>query len=184
MSVDAHPFDQLLQFAVAVVRAAAAAGRDAGLADGRKAPPAVVLLVAEQAARRVLRKDQPQDLGAHLAQGDRVGGHLHAVLNERAAGQRIAPQTLDLDRAQAAAAERREFLVRAERGHRDAGDLGGAQDRRAFGDADRQVVDLEVQQAGVGTKEGLNRHAVPPTRSGSRRRRWRRSGRPRSTNGT
>ena len=56
---------------------------------------------------RVLGEDQPQDLLAHLAQGDGVGGDLHALGGQRAAGQRVAARALDLDRAQAAAAERR-----------------------------------------------------------------------------
>ena len=134
---DADPLHHLLQLAVAVVRAAPAAGRDAGLADRRLAPPAVVVLAAQQAARRMLREDQSQDLLAHLAQGDGVGRHLHAVGDERAASQRIAPRALDLDRAQATAAERRELLVGTQRGHVHPGELGGAQDGGPFGDRDR-----------------------------------------------
>ena len=53
---DPDPLHHLLQLALAVVRAAAAAGRDARLADRRLVAPALLLLAADQAARGVLAR--------------------------------------------------------------------------------------------------------------------------------
>ena len=110
-SAHAEPLHHRLQLALSVLGAVATAGRDAGLADRRLTAAALLLLVADEAAEGVLREDELKDLLAHLAQGDGVGGHLHAVLRRRAAGQRVATHARDLHRTQAAAAKRRQLLV-------------------------------------------------------------------------
>ena len=111
---------------------------------------------------RGAREDELQDLFAHLAQRDRVGGHLHPRPRFGAAGERIAAHAGDLDGAQAAAAEGRELLVRAQRRDGDAGQLGGAQDADALGHRDRDVVDLELDADDVRSREASQSASASP----------------------
>ena len=97
----------------------------------------------------MLAEDELQDLPAHFPERGRFGQDLHALLDDGAAGQRVAAHPVDLHHAQAAAAERREILVGTERGDVDVVQLGGPEHRHALRAGTSPVVDLEGDGAGI-----------------------------------
>ena len=142
-------FHDVLQFALTVVRAVAAAGAHPGLADGELVLLALLGSPADQTARGMLTQDELQDFLAHVPQGRGVGQDLHALLGYRAAGQRIAAHAFDLHHAHAAAAERAQVLVRAERGDVDVVQFRGPQHADALRERHGAVVYFHVQGTDV-----------------------------------
>jgi hypothetical protein len=78
--------DEVLQFALAVVRTKTAAGRHPGLPDRALILLTVGFLVADQAARGVLAEDEFQKFLPELQERRRLGQDLHPFLGGRVAG--------------------------------------------------------------------------------------------------
>ena len=110
---------------------------------------AVAIRRAGQAVERVVGDIKLHDVAPHFGEPRRLRPDLHAVLDRRRAGGRVALTALDLDEAHAAGAERFEAVRRAKAGNIDAGGSCCAQYGRASRHTGRHAVDTDTDRFGI-----------------------------------
>src|SRR5690348_8410368 len=141
---------------------------------GRAVPlgPGLVLGHPLVGARRGGEVDRgAEELEHHLAgvaDALRRGLDLHPVLDLARARRDEHPRPLHLDHADAAGVHRRERLAEAQRGDVEAGAAAGVEDRLALAGPHRLPVDLELDRAPQGDRDGA--HETASVRNGRRPR--------------